>query len=51
MNIDNILAEYFSIQSNRDIATFFSGFSTEQSLKVFISNFLSSIAVNVCFQV
>ena len=50
MNIDDILAEYFSIHSNRDIATFFPCFSTERSLKVLISTFLSSIVVMYVFE-
>ena len=50
MSIDDILAEYFSIHSNRDNATFFPCFSAERSLKVLISTFLSSIVVMYVFE-
>ena len=50
MNINNILAEYFSIDSNRANATFFPCFSAEASLKVRISAFLSSNVAMYVFE-
>ena len=51
MNIDDIVAEYFFIHSNRDNATFFFlCFTAEKSLKVLFSPCLSSIIVMYVFE-
>ena len=51
MNIGDILAEYFSIYSNRDNTTFFSLFQSRKKFEnILISTFLSSIVVMYVFE-